>query len=130
MAEGGTIITRAFTSEAQLPVENVTVAVLRRNPDGTRELLALRTSDSSGRTAPVDVAVADGAAPQPGSPAQPPRTLVELVAEAEGFEKITVENVQVFSGVTTDQSFALIPLAQFPELWNRQETFRLPQQNL
>ena len=130
MASNGTIICRTYTSDAMIPVANVTVAVTRRNSDGSHDLIALRKSDTSGRTAPISIAVADTPVPQPGAPATPAWTLVDITADAPGFERITVENVQVFSGVTTEQSFALIPLSEIPEFWNQQESFYVPTQNL
>ena len=50
MASIGTIVTRVYTSRAQLPVPGATVAVTQRAGGGRHTPLALRVTDENGRT--------------------------------------------------------------------------------
>ena len=59
-----------------------------------------------------------------------PFSSVNLYARLEDYEEIIAENVQVFPGVITDQELELIPLAEFPDTWNKAEIFNTPAQNL
>lgn len=129
MASVGTIICRTYTSRAMIPLENVTVIVTQRT-GGRPQLLAIRKTDRSGLTVPIAIDVPD--APQSADPAvdAPPQVVVALTADATGYERITVEGVQVFAGIVTEQNFAMIPLAEFPEFWTRSERFDVPLQNL
>ena len=55
MPNTGTIITRTFTSRGQLPLENVTVSILRRSETAIPQLINVQISDRSGNTLPVTV---------------------------------------------------------------------------
>ena len=55
---------------------------------------------------------------------------MDITADHPEFERILVENVQIFANITTDQNFALIPLAEQPEVWNMTEVFTIPAQEL
>ena len=124
----GFLNVRSFTSAAQLPVSGVTFTVTQRLPGGV-ELLAVRITDESGRISPVAIHAPDPAKSQyPGTAG--PFTSVDVTAEHPDYERIIVENVQIFPNITTDQDFALIPLAEQPEAWNMTEIFNIPPQNL
>ena len=56
MASTGTILIRVYTSQARLPVSGAMAAILRPETGGKTELLALRITDESGKTAPVRLA--------------------------------------------------------------------------
>ena len=50
MAEQGTVVVRAYTSRAQIPVTGATVAVTHPSAGGKHLLVALRVTDESGHT--------------------------------------------------------------------------------
>ena len=108
----GTIITQTRTSNASLPVENATVAYFEPGNMGKMRLLALRKSDSSGKTPPFVLETPDSAAsqqPEDGS-GPPPFRLVNIVADHPDYERVTIDNVQVFAGVVTLQNINFVPL--------------------
>ena len=124
----GYLSVHSFTSAARIPVEGVTFTITQRRAQGV-ELLAVRIADESGRIAPVAIAAPDEAESQsPGTPR--PFAVVDITADHPEFERILVENVQIFANITTDQDFALIPLAEQPEVFNMTEIFRITPQNL
>ena len=105
----GTILTRVFTSRAEIPVSGATVAFTQRGKEGRHILLAVRTTDGSGRTAPVQVATPDASASEnPGT--VEPFAVCDIWAESPGYELLVVENVQVFPGPQTLQELELFPL--------------------
>ena len=55
---------------------------------------------------------------------------MNITARLKDYEQIFVDDVQVFSGVTTDQDLELIPLSELPETRTQSETFITSQQNL
>ena len=111
MAATGTILTRVFTSRAQIPVEGATVAFTQRSGEGRHALLALRVTDANGRTPPVRVGTPDPAASEaPGTP--DPFAVCDIGVEAPGYELLVVENVQVFPDTQTLQELELIPLPE------------------
>ncbi len=126
MSSTGYIQVNAFASNAQIPLENVAVAVTAQ--DGTA--IAMRITDRNGRISPIAVPVPDRAASQsPGSP-EPPYTSVNLYARRKGYEQIENEDVQVFPGVVTNQNLEMIPLPELPGSWDQSTVFRTPPQNL
>ena len=68
MSATGTIQVRAFTSQAQLPLQDVAVTVTAA--DGTA--IALRLTDRSGLISPISIPVPDQAESQSPDPEQRP----------------------------------------------------------
>ncbi len=126
MPATGYIQARAFSSFAQLPLQNVAVSVTAG--DGTA--IALGLTDRSGKTAAVSIPVPDLAESQTPGSEEKPFTSVTLHARRQGYEQITAENVQVFANTVTVQNLEMIPLAEFPTTWDQSETFDTPPQNL
>lgn len=121
----GYIQAKAYTSRAQIPVEDAAVSVV----DDQGRLLGLRTTDSSGLTTPIRLEVP--ALAQSQSPGDPkPFAAVNLYARAENFEQLLVRGVQVFPDTVTTQQLQFIPLAELPGSWNRVEIFETPPQKL
>ena len=122
----GYIQVHAYTSYAQLPLENVAITVT--TPDGTA--IAMRLTDRSGRIAPIAVPVPDKAESQSPDPPEQPFTAVNLYAHLRGYEKIEAENLQLFAGTVTLQNLEMIPLSELPGSWNQTAIFDTPPQNL
>ena len=110
MASQGTVIARVYTSDAFLPLANVPVTFTQIQPDGSRKLLAVRLTNSSGMTAPLPVETPDAAESlAPGLMAKP-YALVDISVEYPGYGGILAEGVQIFPGVETIQALQLVPL--------------------
>lgn len=122
----GYIQVHAYTSYAQIPLQDVTVAVSAA--DGTA--IALRLTDRSGRIDPIPIPVPDREESLSPNPPERPFATVNITARLKDYEQIFVDDVQVFSGVTTDQDLELIPLSELPETRTQSETFITSQQNL
>ena len=126
MPATGYIQVHAYSSYAQLPLENVAIAVT--STDGTA--IALRLTDRSGQIAPIAVPVPDLAQSQSPDPGEKPFTSVILYAHLKGYEQIESENLQVFADTTTLQNLEMIPLAELPQNWSQNVIFNTPPQNL
>ena len=126
MPATGYIQVHAYSSYAQLPLENVTIAVTAT--DGTA--IALRLTDRSGQIAPIAIPVPDLAESQSPEPDEKPFTSVNLYAHLKGYEMIESENLQVFAGTTTLQNLEMIPLSELPNAFDQIEIFNTPPQNL
>lgn len=122
----GYIQVHTYTSYAQIPLQDVTVAVSAA--DGTA--IALRLTDRSGRIDPIPIPVPDREESLSPNPPERPFATVNITARLKDYEQIFVDDVQVFSGVTTDQDLELIPLSELPETRTQSETFITSQQNL
>ena len=126
MPASGYIQVHAYSSFAELPLQDVAVSVT--TADGTA--LAMRLTDRSGRIVPIEVPTPDLAESQsPGSP-DAPFTSVNLNARLRGYEQIQVENLQVFADTVTLQNLEMIPLSELPAQWDQSENFQTPPQNL
>ena len=122
----GYIQVHAYASNAQIPLQNATIAVT--SPDGT--LLALRLTDRSGLIEPISLPVPDREESLTPNPTQTPFATVNLIARLQDYEQIFVDNVQVFPETVTDQELAFIPLSELPESRSKSETFLTQPQNL
>ncbi len=121
----GYIQAKAYTSRAELPLEDAAVSVV----DDEGRLLGLRTTDSSGLTTPIRLSVPDLSQSQsPGN--SKPFVTVNLYARAEGYEQVLVRGIQVFADTVTMQELQFIPLSELPGSWNQAEVFDTPPQNL
>lgn len=116
----------AYTSDAQIPLENVAITVTA--VDGTA--LAMRVTDRNGLIDPVQIPVPDITASQTPNTGIVPFTPVNVYARLEGFEQVESENLQVFPNVRTRLNLELIPLSELPSSWDKTVVFQTPPQNL
>ena len=123
----GYLQVRAFVSSARIPLANVAVSV--QTPQGT--LLAARLTNRSGMLdTPIPIEVPNRSAGLTPDTGVVPFTQVNLFARKKAYEQIESENVQIFPGVITTQNLPMIPLAEFPDAYDKSETFNTPPQNL
>lgn len=126
MPATGYIQVRAYTSNAQYPLQDVAVTVTAS--DGTAIAMAL--TDRNGRIAPIPVPVPDRSESLTPDPNERPFAVVNLYAYKRGYERIESENLQLFAGTTTIQNLEMIPLSELPDSWNQFVIFDTPPQNL
>ena len=126
MPEKGYIQVRPYSSFAQIPLENVAIAVTTN--DGTA--IALRLTDRSGKITPIEVPTPERSESQSPGSEEAPFTSVTLRARLEGYEQIEAEHVQVFANTVTLQELEMIPLSELPDTWDETEIFDTPPQNL
>lgn len=118
---------RAYASNAQLPLKDVAVTVT----DAGGSAIAMRLTNRSGLlNIPVAIDVPDITAGQSPNTGVIPYATVNMYARIEGYEEISVNNIQIFPNTVTTQNLEFIPLAEFPAMWNKSETFDTPSQNL
>ena len=126
LAATGSIIVNVYTSNARIPVENATVLFRQQFPPYS--LLGLRTTDSSGKTEPLTVSTVDSSLSQSPSPTQIPWTGLLLQVEHPGFEKVVLDGVQVFPGITTVQDVSLLPMQAADPNRDQQQDFNFTPQ--
>lgn len=122
----GYIQVRAYTSTAQIPLEDVTVMVT--TPEG--QAIAMRLTDKSGKIEPIPITVPDLSASQSPDTGIVPYTSVNIYARLKDYEQIESETAQVFADTVTIQNLEMIPLSELPDQWSKSEIFRTPPQNL
>ena len=99
MAEGGYLTVRTYTSSAQLPVVGATVSVTEEGTNGAR-LIATRITDRSGKTTPIQISTPNRS--ESLTPGQAvPFTKVNITIDKAGFDRVLVENAQLFAGITS-----------------------------
>lgn len=127
MSSTGYIQVHAYTSKAQIPLENVAVSVT----DTQGNLIAARLTNKSGQLdTPIAVTVPDISAGESPDTGIIPYVDVNIFARQTDYEQIESENVQVFPQITTVLNLELIPQSELPENWNKAEIFKTPAQNL
>ena len=126
MPATGYIQVHTYSSNAQLPLQNVAVSVTTE--DGTA--IAMRLTDRNGKITPVELPVPDLSASQTPDTGELPFATVNIVARLRGYEQIQIERLQVFADTLTIQNLELIPLSELPGAWDKVEDFDTPPQNL
>ena len=127
MSAKGYIQVRAYTSYAQIPLEDVAVSIT----DANGAAIALRLTNRDGMLdIPVEVTVPDFSAGQRPDTATIPFGVVNLYARLKDYEAIEIENLQIFPDRTTTQNLEMIPLSELPDSYNKIEIFPTPPQNL
>ena len=122
----GYIQPRAYTSKAQIPLEDVAISVTAL--DGT--VIAMRLTDRNGLTQPIALPVPNLSESQSPNPDELPFAKVNLYARLQGYEQIEIEDLQIFADTTTDQALEMIPLSELPDTWGQRELIIIPPQNL
>ena len=103
----GFIRVHAVTAEGARPVAGAAVTIVRFT-SGEPELIALQTTDSSGETETVSVP-----SPPPSADQRHPASfLYDISVQADGYYREHSTDVPVFPGVTSVQTFVLIPLPE------------------
>ena len=127
LSDTGYIQVHAYTSNAQIPLKDVSVAIT----DKEGAAIAYRLTNRSGKLdAPVQIQVPDLSASQSPNSGILPFATVNLYAKLKDFEEIIIDNLQVFADTVTNQNLEMIPLAEYPDHWIKSETFDTPPQNL
>ena len=126
MASTGYITVHAYTSYAQLPLEDVAISITAT--DGTA--IALRITDRNGQIRPVSIPVPDRSAGLSPDSGEIPYTSINLYARLRGYEQSEYENIQIFPDTTTNQNVELIPLSELPGKWDQTVIYDTPPQNL
>lgn len=127
MPATGYIQVRAYASFAQIPLKDVAVTVT--DTDGGA--IAMRLTNRSGLLdTPIAISVPDISAGQSPNTGVIPFSVVNLYARHENYEEIFIRDLQIFPDTTTTQNLELIPLAEFPDQWNKSEEFDTNVQNL
>lgn len=113
----GSVIARVYTSDALLPIFNAPVSFTQVEQDGTRTLLAIRQTNTSGLTSPVYVSTPEPSSSQSPGSLQTPYATVDIQTSVPGYNRISVSGVQIFPDIETIQDFQLrpIPISQRDE---------------
>lgn len=127
MPDKGYIQVHAYTSNALIPLQSVSVAVT----DTSGSAIALRLTNRSGTLdVPIEIDVPALSASQTPNTGIIPFASVNLYARLENYEQIEIENLQIFANTITLQNLEMIPLSEYPDSWNKTEIFNTPPQNL
>ena len=127
MSDIGYIQVHAYTSKAQIPLQNVAIAVT----DSSDSAIALRLTNRSGQLdKPIEINVPTLSAGQSPNTGIIPYTRVNLYARFSNYEQIEIEDLQIFPNTVTVQNLEMIPLSEFPDSWNKTELFKTQPQNL
>ena len=127
MDKKGRITAQVYTSRAQLPVENANVTVLKAGD--SKEVIAHRVTDKSGKTSSVDIDTPEISLSQsPGNIA--PFSVVDIKITHPEFYGILIREVQVFSDTETLQFAELIPIEETNSRFDMTETVNITPQNL
>ena len=128
MANNGFLRVRVYTSAAQLPVEDATVTVTQPGSTGTR-LLATRITDESGLIPVLTIPTPDlGGSLAPGTPT--PYARIDITIDHPDYERVLIENAQIFPAVISEQNVPLLPIEERPQYWNLTEVFSVTPQEL
>ena len=122
----GYIQLRAYTSYAQIPLQDVAVTITAT--DGTA--IAMRLTDRNGLITPIEIPVPDRAESLSPDPPERPFATVNLYARKKGYEQVEAENLQIFAETTTYQNLEMIPLSELPGSWDQTIIYNTPPQNL
>ena len=126
----GTVVVRLSTSSARIPLQGATVTITKRLPDGNAQLLAVRVTNFDGLTDPVAIETPPMAESRSYQNTSDPYAVIDIRAEHSGFDRVIVQNAQVFPDTETRQELSLIPTPELPSSFDRTETFVVPPQNL
>lgn len=114
MLHSGVLLTRVFTSRGQLPVENAAISIVLHSDNERHKLLNIQISDRSGNTLPTTIETpGEQTSQSPGQ--ETPFTLCDVWVEHSGYQPLTIQNVQIFPGITSIQDLPLLPVTEAGE---------------
>lgn len=129
MPAQGYLQVHVYTSRANLPIEGAAVSVSGTQPDGKQHLIAFRTTDTSGNSGTVTLPTPDLSmsldSAHPGG-----FSVVDISVDYPQYERVLVEDVQIFPGITTIQDVQLLPMDVLPKDWGEFQDFVVTPQEL
>ena len=111
MEHSATLKVRVATSELNIPLEGVTVAVTRIGQTGKHDLLSVQVTDCNGEIRPVQVAALTGSDSGQGAGNLPGQEQCQLWAEYPGYAVLRVEGLALCPGGELVQQLELTPLS-------------------
>ena len=127
MSSTGYLQIHAYTSSAQIPLQDTAVTIT----DMSGSAIAMGLTNRSGLLdTPVAISVPDPAAGLSPNTGLIPYATVNLYAKHRQYEEIFAQSIQIFPNTVTLQNLEFIPLSEFPGNWNQAEQFETPSQNL
>ena len=130
MKQMGRLSVRVYTTQAELPLEGASVAVLQKGRFGRYDLLSIQAADRSGLIQPVEIPTPAAAAGLTSNTGDVPYALCTVWAEYPGYYMLEVENVQIFPGVETVQNMELTPLVRGQSSLQQRTVRDIPAQDL
>ena len=129
MSAQGFVQVHVYTSRANTPLTDAVISISRKRPDGGKELLSTQLTNTSGNTKTIAVTAPDFADSQsPGNGT--PFSVVDIAADLPLFERVVIEDVQIFPDTLTIQDIQLQPRDALPSTWGNTIDFRVQPQNL
>lgn len=125
----GLIQVHVYTSRANTPLPDVSVSISQKYPDGQKNLISMQTTDTSGNTKPVLITtpnLSDSQTPGNGTPF----AVVDIAVDLPLFERVVIDDVQVFPNTLSIQDIQLQPRDALPSTWGDSLKFQVPPQNL
>lgn len=107
MSSVGYLQVHAYTSSAQIPIQDAAIVISAQD----QTAIALRLTDRNGLIDPVEIPVPDKEESQNPGISDHPYTSINLYAHHKGFEHILAEDIQIFPDTTTYQDLQMIPLS-------------------
>ena len=105
----GYILVNTRTGENSSPVENALIMITAIS-DGKREMIASGLTDESGISPKFAVPAPDSEHSQSPDSVKRPYSLYDISVTAKGFFNARSVDVPVFSGITSVQTFGMIPV--------------------
>ncbi len=123
------MIVRAFTSRAQIPVSGATVTITQPGSEGKHRVLAVEITDANGFTRPIPLPAPPRIlSDEPG--AKHPYASYDVWVEHPDYKLVVVRDAQVFSGVETIQPVMMHTLPEKPTQSEETESFIVTPQPL
>ena len=128
MAETGYLTVRTYASRAQLPIEGAVVTLRQPTEQGSR-LIASQITDENGQIPVIAIATPNRSdSLSPGT--TKPWTTVELSVDHPSYDRVLIENLQVFADIITQQNIELLPRSDLPDAYNLTEVVDITAQPL
>lgn len=128
MDSTGKLSFQITTSEARLPIEGAVVIVRQQPPEN--KLIAIRTTDRSGKTDEISIDTPDVSLGLTPENAIQPWTGLSAIIDHPGYERVILDGLQIFPGITTTQQVNLIPLQRFDQNMEEEQEYNITPQPL
>ena len=128
MAETGYLTVRTYASRAQLPIEGAVVTVTQSSDKGSK-LIASRITDENGQIPSISIETPNkNESLAPGNTR--PWTTIDLTVDHPDYDRVLIENLQIFADIITQQNIALLPRSDLADAYNLTEVVDITAQPL
>lgn len=128
MEENGKLMIRTYASDMLIPISETRISIM--DAENKDVLLAFRLTDENGKTEEIEIKTPDKSLSLDENNQKRPFSVVDVIAQKDGYDISVIENVQIFADNLSVQNIEMLVLPENAAYDDFYKVYRVTPQNL